>query len=220
MQLLFTADSTVRAISLDFVNDRVFVAATEGGGANIGTIYSIRSNGSDPREIVTNIRNGPVGIAVDAEGNRVYWARNGDGPNTGRIDSCDLEGGDHRIFLSDRDFNTLAFDAEHQRLYWITLDNTPMTAGLGRTNIDGSGSQVIPIGNLLVRGIAVMPTELLPCLGDLNDDRMVNLPDLAHLLGHFGLLGANPEDGDLDGDGDVDVADLACLLGRYGALCP
>ena len=210
----------VRAIDLDFVNDRVFVAATNSIPIRIGTIYSIRPDGSNPREIVSDIHDGPFGIAVDAAGTRIYWTRNSDGLNSGQVDSCDLEGGDHQIFLSGRDYYTLAFDAEYQRLYWLTFDEDTVTTGMGRTNIDGAGDEVIPVDNLVVRGMAIMPTELSPCLGDLNGDRMVNLPDLAHLLGHYGIPGANPEDGDLDGDGDVDLADLACLLGRYGALCP
>jgi len=57
------------------------------------------------------------------------------------------------------------------------------------------------------------------CPGDLNGDGVVNLADLAQLLGHYGESGAVYEDGDLDGDGDVDLADLAALLGVYGTVC-
>jgi len=60
-----------------------------------------------------------------------------------------------------------------------------------------------------------------PCPGDLDDDRDVDLGDLAVLLSYYGTTdGAGPEDGDLDGDGDVDLLDLAALLALYGTTCP
>lgn len=62
--------------------------------------------------------------------------------------------------------------------------------------------------------------DCIPCPGDLNGDMMVNLSDLAQLLGNYGMTsGATYEDGDLDGDGDVDLSDLAALLGVYGTSC-
>jgi hypothetical protein len=58
-------------------------------------------------------------------------------------------------------------------------------------------------------------------------DCLVNLNDLAQLLGNYGLTtGASHADGDVDpydeffpGDGDVDLGDLAELLGQYGDDC-
>lgn len=59
------------------------------------------------------------------------------------------------------------------------------------------------------------------CSGDLNGDGVVNLDDLAQLLGHYGMTsGATYADGDLDGDGAVSLGDLAELLGQYGTVCP
>ena len=58
---------------------------------------------------------------------------------------------------------------------------------------------------------------------DGSGDCLVNLADLAQLLGHYGMSsGATHDDGDLEppgGDGDVDLADLAALLGQYGDNC-
>lgn len=51
------------------------------------------------------------------------------------------------------------------------------------------------------------------CLGDFDNNAIVDGGDLAWLLGNWGLVG-----GDLDGDGTTDGTDLAALLGNWG-LC-
>jgi len=57
-------------------------------------------------------------------------------------------------------------------------------------------------------------------LGDLNDDGVVDISDMASLLAYFGTTsGATYPYGDLDGDGDVDVEDLANLLANFGTSC-
>ena len=67
------------------------------------------------------------------------------------------------------------------------------------------------------------------CSADIDGsfDCVVNLADLAQLLGYYGMTsGAGHAMGDVDpydewfpGDGDVDLADLAELLGQYGDDC-
>jgi len=60
-----------------------------------------------------------------------------------------------------------------------------------------------------------------PCIGDLDNDRDVDLSDLAALLSHYGMTsGAGVAEGDLDCDGAVGLADLAALLAVYGTTCP
>jgi hypothetical protein len=56
-----------------------------------------------------------------------------------------------------------------------------------------------------------------PCFGDLDDDRDVDLGDLATLLAHYGE--SDTCDGDLNCDGEVDLADLSAVLAVYGAAC-
>ena len=59
------------------------------------------------------------------------------------------------------------------------------------------------------------------CFGDLDENGVIGLSDLATLLGSYGQTsGMTYEDGDLDGDGDVDLSDLAFLLSLYGTICP
>lgn len=57
------------------------------------------------------------------------------------------------------------------------------------------------------------------CVGDLNDDRAIDLTDLATLLANFGANGATWYSGDLDDDGAVTLSDLALLLTQFGASC-
>ncbi len=58
------------------------------------------------------------------------------------------------------------------------------------------------------------------CLGDVNGDDLIDLSDLAVVLGNFGLTGGTLADGDTDGDGDVDLSDLATVLSAFGSACP
>ena len=56
------------------------------------------------------------------------------------------------------------------------------------------------------------------CLGDLNDDKVVDSSDMGSLLGAFGVC-APGTPGDLNEDQVIDSADLGSLLGVFGA-CP
>lgn len=56
------------------------------------------------------------------------------------------------------------------------------------------------------------------CGGDLNNDAVISLSDLAILLSHFGQA-ATYSQGDLDGDGIVGLSDLAQLLSVFGLEC-
>lgn len=63
-------------------------------------------------------------------------------------------------------------------------------------------------------------TCAITCPADLNRDGLVDLVDLAILLGHFGQNGsATHGDGDINGDTIVDISDLAYLLANYGLHC-
>ena len=61
---------------------------------------------------------------------------------------------------------------------------------------------------------------LMPCPWDLNEDGLVNGPDLTMLLGSWGECPA-PEEcpADINRDGVIDGADLSLLLGGWGS-CP
>lgn len=59
-----------------------------------------------------------------------------------------------------------------------------------------------------------------PCAGDVDGNNVVDLTDLAVILGNFGVSPATRAQGDLDGNGVVDLSDLAEVLGQFGNTCP
>lgn len=64
--------------------------------------------------------------------------------------------------------------------------------------------------------------ESEPCPGDLNGDGMVDVYDLAELLGYYGCCENDPgyaTEYDLDLDGCVQLSDLSELLRLYGVVC-
>ncbi|TVQ30745.1 MAG: hypothetical protein EA376_11880, partial [Phycisphaeraceae bacterium] len=60
-----------------------------------------------------------------------------------------------------------------------------------------------------------------PCLGDTNDDGVVNAADLGNLLSCWGAVTPESvcESSDLNNDGTVNAQDLGALLGSWG-VCP
>ena len=98
---------------------------------------------------------------------------------------------------SDPSVASLDFDVTAGRQYFIRLGGV----------FGGDGTFVLNASRPIT----------CPC--DLNGDGLVDLIDLATLLGHFGQHGAEHGDGDIVGDGIVDLSDLAMMLGCYGLHC-
>lgn len=61
-----------------------------------------------------------------------------------------------------------------------------------------------------------------PCPGDINGDFIIDLSDLAAVLGAYGTSTGDPgynAAADLNSDGIIDLSDLAAILGLYGSSC-
>lgn len=58
-----------------------------------------------------------------------------------------------------------------------------------------------------------------PCIGDINNDGVVNTVDLGSLLGEFGHTVDEDDANDINHDGVVNTVDLGLLLGRFGHGC-
>jgi len=87
---------------------------------------------------------------------------------------------------------------------WVRLVSSQTTALAGTNRVDDVFFSGVKQGD---------PTE--PCLGDLNDDDVVDGADLGLLLGAWGKA-TEGEAADLNDDGLVDGADLGLLLGAWG----
>jgi subtilisin family serine protease len=103
-------------------------------------------------------------------------------------------------------------DLDHYDIMRILRDTAKDLAPTGDDNDSGKG-------RVQAYEAVLKALEERRCLGDLNEDGIVDLDDLAILLGDFGCTGGNCS-GDVDGDGDTDQADLAALLANFGELCP
>jgi DNA-binding beta-propeller fold protein YncE len=105
---------------------------------------------------------GPMGMAIDSAGGRIYWANWGLGPNgDGKtISYANLNGTGGKTLLIDPALvngpHGLAIDSETQRLYWPNF----ATSTISYANLDGSGGGNLKTGGATVngpRGIAIDP---------------------------------------------------------------
>ena len=104
-------------------------------------------------------------------------------------------------------------------------DGNTLAVGAGREDSSGTGVDSMPNEGAANSGAVYLFTRVgttwasvLPpdpgCLGDLNDDLIVNASDIALLLGAWGTSTY-----DLTGDNTTNAADLSVLLGAWGE-CP
>lgn len=110
--------------------------------------------------------------------------------------------------------------------WWMTGGMTPTLADPtasrffvgGGTCAAGTGGagNVMAFDNYRIGPVAA------ECPGDVNDDGVVDISDLAMLLSAFGATSSDPTylaAADFDNDGDVDLSDLASLLSLFGTTC-
>ncbi|MCS7190187.1 MAG: M1 family aminopeptidase [Fimbriimonadales bacterium] len=83
--------------------------------------------------------------------------------------------------------------------------------------LDGEYLGLLPTGDGVPGGEAVLPLRLLASNGDVNGDGCVDDADLLAVLFAFGQSGARAED--VNGDDFVDDADLLLVLFHFGAGC-
>ena len=211
----------IQDLALDTPNGKVYIANWSGGTGSCGDLRRMDLDGSNLEYLATDILNGPIGLTVDSEAGKVYWGKNAEAADSGRIMRANLDGTDRESVIAYIDPDSLALDLVAGRVYWSDLDDIfPPLGTIQRVNFDGSGHETLPFDQIRIGGIAIVSDTGPSCPGDLDGDNDVDIANLAQLLGHYGLTeGATYEDGDLDGDADVDISDLAGLLGLYGTIC-
>jgi len=102
-----------------------------------GRIHSMNTDGADRNMIVTDCRL-PDGIAVDAEGGRIYWTNMGvPNLNDGSIECADLDGKNRKTIVPQGGTFTpkqIQLDKKNGKLYWCDREGMRVM----RCNLDGS----------------------------------------------------------------------------------
>ncbi len=213
-------DDWYQDLALDLVGGKLYVSIWDATPGSYGKVQRANLDGTGLEDFITDIQNGPIGLAVDVDVGHLYWTKNHVALNLGRVMRKNFDGTGGTTVLSEVDPEALLLDLPTGKVYWTTWDFEGPPWMIQRCNFDGSEFETLPVDTYLPMGIAILPDSEIPCPGDLDGDNDVDLADLAELLGQYGLTeGATYEDGDLNGDGDVDSADLADLLSVYGTTC-
>lgn len=141
--------------------------------------------------------------------------------NDGTAGSSGLSGAPWIATVSaDRvEWRTQAFaeNTNANAIRWGTLYNFRFDSDQPPQVINANVETFKIVGSVAV---AAQAPQGVPCPGDLDGNRIVDLPDLAMLLSNFGMTGdATPDRGDMDGDLDIDLEDLGAMLALYGVGC-
>ncbi len=111
---------------------RLFVLDLSGG-----RIFSINTDGSDQKDLVTGCRH-PDGIVVDVESAQIYWTNMGvPNLNDGSIERADLDGSNRKTIVPEGATFTpkqLHLDKKNDKLYWADREGMRLM----RCNLDGS----------------------------------------------------------------------------------
>jgi hypothetical protein len=117
--------------------DRLFVLDLSGG-----RVFSVNTDGSDLRVIVTNCRH-PDGVVVDVESGYIYWTDMGvPNLNDGCIERADLDGGNRTIIVPQGATFTpkqLYLDKKNGKLYWCDREGMRVM----RSNLNGSNIETL-----------------------------------------------------------------------------
>lgn len=135
-----------------------------------------------------------------------------DDPRVGFGSPC-IDSGNNTLWPQD----AADIDNDGDTLEVVPLDAPGSARALDEPSIPDSG---VP-GNGLPAIADIGAAEFLPgCVGDLNNDLLVNAADFTILAGNFGVLNASFGQGDINGDTAVNAADFTIFASRFGAECP
>ncbi|KAK9851023.1 YWTD domain-containing protein [Penicillium brevicompactum] len=108
-----------------------------------GRIVTCKPDGSDVRELVTQIKTLPDGIAIDSDRQHIYWTNMGvPSANDGSIQRCDLSGKNIVTIIPEGQTHTpkqMTIAKQSQKLYWSDREGMRVM----RANMDGSDIEVL-----------------------------------------------------------------------------
>ena len=126
-------------IAYDSKNEKIYFSDFANDSTPDGKIWKMDVNGANAKAIVSGIQD-PYGVAVDANGGKVYW-----GDDNGNISRCNLDGSNLQtgiVHITDGGMRGIAVDATNKKIYFYEVNNN----NLYRANLDGTGSTVILTG--------------------------------------------------------------------------
>src|ERR1700737_3520393 len=105
-------------------------------------IFSVNSDGSDQKVIVTDFRH-PDGIVADVESGHIYWTNMGvPNLNDGSIERADFDGSNRKTIVPEGGTFTpkqLHLDKKNGKLYWSDREGMRVM----RSNLDGSNVETL-----------------------------------------------------------------------------
>lgn len=108
-----------------------------------GRLLTCKPDGSDLRELITQINTLPDGIAIDTDRQHIYWTNMGvPSADDGSIQRCDLSGRDVVTIVPKGYTHTpkqLTIAPQAQKLYWSDREGRRVM----RANLDGSEVEVL-----------------------------------------------------------------------------
>ncbi|KAI9043618.1 YWTD domain-containing protein [Aspergillus affinis] len=108
-----------------------------------GRLLTCKPDGSDFRELITQINTMPDGIAIDTERQHIYWTNMGiPSADDGSIQRCDLSGNNIVTVIPRGHTHTpkqLTIAPQSQKLYWSDREGRRVM----RANLDGSDIEVL-----------------------------------------------------------------------------
>ena len=117
-----------------------------------GTIYRSRLDGRSVESVIVNY-NKPVCLALDPEGEKIYWAH-----TYASIYKCNMDGSNVEFLTNVIDYGAyiydLTLDSVNEKVYWSRASEK---STVGRANFDGSRVEYPYYNYWFSFGVAVDP---------------------------------------------------------------
>ena len=133
------------------------------------------------------------------------------------LPSCQLLRNDSDLQIGlGRIFNTQVIPTNVQAKFLLVdpLEEEMVFLPFGAYNLFDRGED--GLASTQIELISILDEISVSCLGDSNNDSIVDVLDLLEVIGSFGTSGPN---GDVNDDSSVDVLDLLEVIGNFGQSC-
>jgi len=158
VQLLAVTEARPQDISLELESQALYVSAFDGIVGEYGNLQRIPTSGGTLENVISDIRNGPVGTAVDIPGNHIYYGRfNVHAARFGSLDRADLDGSNRVTLVPDIDVDALQLDLHGEQIFFTTISQTgAQTGSVLRCDLDGGNLETL-LDDLYPGGVFYVP---------------------------------------------------------------